>query len=164
MTAKVILSSGLVALVDESAFEQVVAAGPWHATPPRGGRVYAQRSVRRGDGRRTTQKLHSFLTGWAQVDHRNGDGLDNQRSNLREATRTQNNANSRRRTDNTSGFKGVTLDARIGRWNARIHVNGRRRSLGYFATAEQAAVAYDSAAREIFGEFARPNYPKEKAS
>lgn len=164
MTAPVVLSSGLLALVDEADYARVMAAGPWHATPPRGGRIYAQRGVRRADGRRTTQKLHTFLTGWTQVDHRNGNGLDNQRANLREATRTQNNANARRRKDNTSGFKGVTLDARIGRWSARIHVNKQCRSLGYFATAEEAALAYDIAAFEAFGEFARPNFPKEKTA
>lgn len=160
----IVLSSGLLARVDEADYARVVAAGPWHATPSRGGRIYAQRGVRRADGRRTTQKLHTFLTEWRQVDHRNGDGLDNRRANLREANRTQNNANARRRVDNTSGFKGVTFDARINRWSARIHVNNQRRSLGYHATAEEAARAYDAAAHEAFGEFARPNFPMEKTS
>lgn len=154
------LSNGLVASVSDKDYERVISAGPWHATKPRGGRVYAQRSIRRADGRRTTQKLHMFLTGWPQTDHHDGNGLNNTRTNLRDATRTQNNANARRRADNTSGFKGVSWDSRISRWYARIHINGERRWLGYFADARSAALAYDSAARELFGEFARLNLPE----
>ena len=158
---QILLSRGLVALVDDAGYERVMAAGPWYPTPPRNGRTYAQRGVRKLNGKRTTQKLHMFLTGWPQTDHRNGNGLDNQRRNLRPATRAQNNANARRRTDNTSGFKGVSWNKRYSRWYARIHTDGRYRFLGSFTDPEAAARVYDAAAAELFGEFARPNFPKE---
>lgn len=155
------LTQGYCALVDDADFDRVMAAGPWQATPSRGGRVYAQRHVRRRDGRKTSQKLHTFLTGWPEVDHRNGDGLNNRRENLRRVSRTQNNANARLRKDSTSGFKGVSWQKRDRTWYARIVVSGQRRFLGCFRTAEEAARAYDAAARELFGEFARPNFPME---
>lgn len=153
------LTGGFVAIVDEADYAAVMAAGPWHATPPRGGRVYAQRHVRGARRQKTTQKLHTFLTGWSEVDHRDRDGLNNRRSNLREATRTQNNANMRLRSDSTSGYKGVSWLTRERLWCARIHVHGRRIHLGGYHTAEDAALAYDRAAREHFGEFARVNFP-----
>lgn len=155
------LSNGLAALVDDEDYEHVVAAGPWHATKPRGGRVYAQRSVRRPDGRRTTQKLHMYLTGWPETDHWDRNGLNNRRTNLRLATRGQNNANTRLRSDSTSGFKGVAWHKRSRYWYARIRVGGQTRFLGCFPTPEDAARAYDQAALEAYGSFARLNFPLE---
>lgn len=154
------LGRGLVALVDDADYDRVMAAGPWCARRS-GPRTYAQHHVRRAGRRAATESLHTFLTGWPYIDHRNGDGLDNQRRNLRPATGTQNNANTRRRTDNTSGFKGVSWRPDANRWHARVQSGRKLRHLGYFDTAEAAARAYDAAARELFGEFARPNFPEE---
>jgi hypothetical protein len=90
------------------------------------------------------------------VDHRDGDGLNNRRSsNLRIATRGQNAANAKLRADNTSGFKGVTLHRVSGKWQAYINANGRRHSLGYFETPEEAGAAYASAGPRAHGDFAR---------
>ena len=99
-----------------------------------------------------------YMTGhWpAELDHKNGDRSDNRWDNLREAGRTQNNANAKRREDNSSGFKGVSWDRANGRWRAYINVDGRQKHLGRFDAIESAAAAYSIAAKATFGEFARP--------
>lgn len=156
-TARIPLSRGLFAIVDIEDYERTMAAGPWHADVHRR-TVYVRRNVRRPDGRRTAQRLHTFLTGWPRVDHHNGDGLDNRRTNLRQATKSQNSANADLRADNRSGFKGVRWEQRRRRWRAEIRLAGRSRWLGYFDTAEDAARAYDGAALEFFGAFACVNF------
>jgi Demerecviridae HNH endonuclease len=93
--------------------------------------------------------------GRPMIDHRDGDSTNNRWSNLRRATASQNGANSRRRRDNTSGYKGVLPCRRSRRWRACIRKNGRRMHLGTFATPEAAHDAYVTAARKLFGEFAR---------
>lgn len=82
--------------------------------------------------------------------------LDYRRSNLRIATRAQNNANRRMRKDNTSGYKGVVAHPDGRRWIAQIMVNGKGINLGIFETREKAYAAYCLAAAEHHGEFARP--------
>lgn len=160
---RIVLSCGLAALVDEQDYAAVVAAGPWNAKPSPT-TVYAQRNMRRSDGSATTQMLHTFLTGEACIDHRNGNGLDNQRENLRPATKGQNSANRKLRADSTSGFKGVCAHPGNGLpWRAQIVRNYKKRHLGLFATAEEAARAYDAAAVELFGEFARLNFPPRES-
>lgn len=145
-------------MVDSDDYERVMAEGAWFALPSHR-TFYARRNIRKPDGRRGAIALHTFLTGWSLVDHANGDGLDNRRSNLRPATQDQNLANKRLYRNNTSGFKGVTWHAATSSWRARITVDGRKRSLGLYATPDAAARAYDSAAVEIFGEFAALNFP-----
>lgn len=156
------LPSGLLVTIDEADYEDVISAGPWHAAPC-GRHMYVQRSVRKPGAERTTEeRLHTFLTGWSLVDHQNGNGLDNRRSNLREATVAQNSANSRLSRRSTSGFKGVTWYKRCSRWRAHIKVDQKQRHLGYFDDPTAAAKAYDAAALDVFGDFARLNFPKEE--
>ena len=163
MTVEIPLSRGLVALVDDSDAERVRAFGTWHADPS-GQTFYARHNVYRPGQSHQAVLMHSFITGWPMVDHRNGDGLDNRRSNLRPATHSQNMGNKRRYRNNTSGFKGVTRNTGTGRpWRAVIKADGRRVHLGYFDTAEDAAHAYDRAAIDLHGEFARPNFTEERA-
>jgi hypothetical protein len=104
--------------------------------------------------------IYAMVSGaWpiGDVDHRNGDRLDNRPGNLRCATRSQNVANQALRACNTSGFKGVSWDKKNKKWMARIGVNGKSRTLGRYACAEDAGRAYDRAAVEAFGEFAATN-------
>lgn len=148
------LSQGRVALIDDADAE-LVLGHRWYMQSHHGNR-YAMRRVRNG-GQRAVQPLHRLLTGWPLVDHINGNGLDNRRANLREATHAENMRNRRMSRNNTSGFKGVVLEG--SRWRARIRFDRQRVSLGAFATAEEAANAYDAAARELHGEFAALNFP-----
>lgn len=89
------------------------------------------------------------------VDHVNMNPSDNRLCNLRLATRSQNMGNTRAHADSVSGLKGVYLDRKTGKWTARIYANGTRRHLGVFETAEEASAAYEAAALELFGQFAR---------
>ena len=90
------------------------------------------------------------------VDHRNGNTLDNQRSNLRLCSQSENVAAGRTRA--TSRFRGVSrADSQRNPWSARIGHDGRMKYLGSFATEEEAALAYNRAALELYGEFARLN-------
>jgi len=89
------------------------------------------------------------------IDHLDGDVSNNRWNNLRRATASQNNANRLRPRHNTSGYKGVYLCRRSGKWCAHIGRNGRIIHLGTFATPQSAHAAYRTAARKLFGEFAR---------
>lgn len=151
------LSRGYSAIVDDDDYAALLEAGPWWVLVV-GRRIYPQHSIRRADGTWSKELMHKFLTGWPETDHRNSDGLDNRRANLRPATRSQNNANARTPAHNKSGYKGVHQSGR--KWVAQIQVNYKRYSLGYFDTPEEAARAYDAAALSFWGEYARLNLPQ----
>jgi hypothetical protein len=91
------------------------------------------------------------------IEHGQFGGLDNRRANLRAATHAKNIANGRLRSSNTSGVKGVHYVKRIGRWQALIRRDGKRKHLGYFDSPLEAGRAYDAAAVDSFGQFARLN-------
>lgn len=115
----------------------------------------------RVNGRRAVY-LHRFLMQPKRsetVDHINLNPLDNRRSNLRIASRSQQGMNREKPSNNTSGFKGVYWDKARGRWKAQIKTKGVYKGLGRFSTPEQAAVAYDDAAKKLHGEFAVLNFP-----
>lgn len=119
---------------------------------------YAVRSETRGGSKRTIY-LHREVAGTPPgmlTDHINGDRLDNRRSNLRVATRSQNGANSADRP-RQSPFRGVYPHKPTGRWIAQASDGGRPQHLGIFDTPEEAAAAYDSAATQRWGDYARTN-------
>jgi hypothetical protein len=152
------LTQGYVALVDDEDYERVVRLGKWHAKTKRGvNAVYACHS---GSSK---VSLHGFVTGWSYVDHINGDGLDNRRANLRQATHAGNMQNQRRPKNNTSGYKGVSWHRATGKWRAYIKRDGKQVHLGIFDTPEAAAHAYDDASRELHGAFSRPNFDRSAA-
>jgi hypothetical protein len=101
--------------------------------------------------------LHVWLLGKRRgdIDHKNGNGLDNRRCNLRPCTRSQNAANSRLRLGRK--FKGVYKAPKASRYHARIKFQGKNRYLGTFKNPEEAARAYNRAAKELHGAFSRPN-------
>jgi hypothetical protein len=94
------------------------------------------------------------------VDHRNCDSLNNRRANLRLATRSQNQCNTRKRKNTTSRFRGVCFHKFHQKWATQIFAEGKRIFLGYFDSEIEAAKAYDEAAKKYYGEFARLNFPE----
>jgi len=104
--------------------------------------------------------MHRFILGAKRgefVDHKNGNGLDNRKENLRICTQSQNNGNSRQRVG-ASGFRGVHKHVN-GLYYARLTIDGKSKSLGCARQASEAARMYDAAARGYFGEFASLNFP-----
>ena len=106
-----------------------------------------------------TIKMHTLIIGLG-ADHINGDKLDNRRENLRHATNAQNNANRKKSEGTSSKYKGVRWDKSRSKWMAALEHNHKSRTLGRFDNEEVAARCYDLAASEVFGEFAKLNFPK----
>lgn len=150
------LVRGGVTLID-AASEPLLSGRPWRHLVTKDGRHYAQRT----DPGNVASYLHRLILGaprGTQVDHIDGDGLNNTRINLRLASASLNGAN--RGPTKGRRYKGITPGKRAGSWLAMITVNRRTRSLGVFESQEDAAKAYDVAALEAWGEFAYQNLPK----
>ena len=105
--------------------------------------------------------MHKIILGdkeGLEIDHKDGNGLNNRKDNIRWATKAQNQANSAARSGR---YKGVSPPQhRRKRWKAEIRCKGIRYDLGCFDTEEDAARAYDAKAKELHGEFARLNFPE----
>jgi hypothetical protein len=120
---------------------------------------YAMTHVWR-DGKRTSGYLHCMILDpplGMQVDHINQDSLDDRRENLRTALSIQNMKNLPKRVGTVSQFKGVTWHKHLQRWQAKIGVDNKRIHLGSYHTEEEAASAYNKAAKQHHGEFASLN-------
>lgn len=92
-----------------------------------------------------------------RIDHIDGNPLNNTRKNLRSCTQSENTKNHSLNKNNTSGYKGVGWHKQMKKWRAYIEVNWEHKSLGLYNTKEQAAIAYNMAAKKYFGEFAKLN-------
>lgn len=155
MTKSIPLSKGLVAIVDDEDYDELSLV-KWHAD----NRGYAVRCVRFPIGpRKILMHRHIMQTGRGiEVDHIDGNRLNNQRSNLRTATSAENKRNQRPTRGGSSKYKGVTWNTRLQRWVAQIGVNRKSIYIGSFKDETEAAKAYDKAARQHFGEFACTNF------
>lgn len=155
--AKIPLTHGYVAIVDAADYARL-SCDKWHASV-RKGLVYAV-----AKSGRNKIYMHRVIMGAKRgecVDHINNNGIDNRRSNLRFATHSQNMANARFEKG-TSGYRGVAWSRDQGKWKAKIKNHGRHINLGTFTDAADAARAYDAKALEIYGDFARLNFPSEE--
>lgn len=141
------------ALVDPEDVELVVGYR-WHVV-----RAATNQYAATYAGGKAFRMHRLILPGVAIIDHANGNGLDNRRSNLRPATHTENMRNRRATPRFNVGLKGVSWRKKDRLWNAQIMVDWKKISLGYYKTALEAALAYDAGARQHFGEFARVNFP-----
>ncbi len=159
MAKMIDLGKGLNAIVDDEDFD-AVSQFKWYPIRMKR-RVYAIRYLEfdRKTGNSKMISMHRQLVEAVglDVDHIDGDGLNNSRSNLRAATRAQNLWN-QPKSRGKSRFKGVHWHAQNKKWRARIMKLGKQIDLGCFASEEDAAKAYDRAARSLFGDFARPNF------
>ena len=151
-TRRIDLLNGRSALVDADVFE-ILNGTPWHVVA----RCYAASGVRVA-GKKVCVYLHRVImdapTG-VDIDHINGDTLDNRRANLRMASHGENIRNSKKPQNNTSGFKGVYWHKQAKKWLAQIKCEAKHHYLGLFDTAEEASLVYETAARKLFGEFYR---------
>lgn len=172
---EITLTRGYVALVDDEDYESL-SAHKWSASvcmKNDGIRtVYARRYVMAGKRRQRIIHMHREILkaphGY-HVDHVDGDGINNVRSNLRLANNQENGMN-RRKSETiagkkaTSRFKGVSWRKHERRWVAKIKHDGKQTTLGYFKSEEDAAMAYNAAATEFFGEYANTNPVTNRAA
>jgi hypothetical protein len=159
------LSQGYTAAIDAADVDRISGRN-WHAHVRRRKdgsiyTIYAITNIQHTDGTRTATNLHRLLLdapAHLQVDHINGDGLLNTRANLRLCSATENQRNQRTdRRSNRSGIKGVYLQEHPRRWMAHIRIDGKLMYLGRFDEPGKAAAAYDAAAKQHYGEFAKTN-------
>lgn len=155
------LTKGAFAIVDPADYDDV-AKFRWILDAS----GYASRRQLIGN-RRVVIRLHRHLLGDGapEIDHVNRNKLDCRRSNLRPATHSENNYNRPPKANNTSGYKGVWQSKEPGRWTAMIGYKGRRKHLGQYPTPEEAAKAYNAAAKILHGRFAYLNpIPADQAT
>jgi len=158
------LTQGKVTLVDDDDFEWL-SQFTWRAKQikmiRRPNLWYAYRSVNHDQciGMHVDIANRSMNSKYPQCDHKDGDGLNNQKSNLRPCTSAQNNWNRRKAPGQHSKFKGVSWHRRDLVWVAKIMCHHKAKWLGSFKNEHVAALAYDAAAKKLFGDFARLNFP-----
>jgi hypothetical protein len=154
------LTQGKVALVDDEDYDRLVAMGKWYAMYTKH-KWYAMKTIQR-NGKGYKLLLHRFIMDVVDpkilVDHKNGNGLDNTRQNLRICSSAQNQINRIVSRNNKVGYKGVYYDKYKKLWVAEIQIYGKRKFLGYHHTPELAAIAYDDYAKSVGKEFAHPNF------
>lgn len=153
------LTQGQVALVDVEDYERL-SAYKWFAQwAPHTQNFYACRNIKMKDGKQRPIRMHREVVGISMddpriVDHRDSyKTLDNRKSNLRVCSYLENARNTKRRKDNTTGLKGVTLQKRSGRWIAQIQVAGKKKHIGMYDSPEKAYAAYCEVAKKIHGEW-----------
>ncbi len=150
------LTQGQVAIVDDCDFD-MLSKHKWSARQRRSGYWDAITNIRVRKGKQKTTYMSRLILGTPEgmiADHINGNTLDNTRANLRTTTFNQNIQNQKLKRTNSAGYKGVQKRGK--RWIARV---GNSLYLGRHDTPEDAARAYDKAAKEMYGEFARINFP-----
>jgi hypothetical protein len=159
------LTQGKVSLVDDADYESLMQQGPWYAARC-GNLFYATHSFKEGDTMRI-KRMHRVILGLTDslihADHKDGNGLNNQRENLRIATRSNNSCNRNVMKTSQTGVRGVTYDWRpkLKHWQAYIWINKKRTYLGNFANIADAKAARLKAEVALHGEFSATISRKE---
>jgi hypothetical protein len=154
------LTQGKFALVDDNDYEELSQCNWCAAWNCHTRSFYAQRHSSSVNGKRTIILMHRVILGaksGQESDHRNHDTLDNRRENLRLCTHNENQHNQKPQMGSSS-FKGISWHKLTHKWRAQIQFNASRHHLGCFTDELDAARAYDTAARILFGEFALTNF------
>lgn len=168
MTKEIPLTRGMVALVDDEDFDRLVSMGKWHVLHSAGGGFYAGKRRPSSEirlGKSTIIFMHNYIMNTdetGKVDHYDRNGLNNQKYNLRFATKSQQMQNRRMHSNNKSGYKGVSWNRYYKKWQVFLRDNKKPIGLGLFDSKYEAAKAYDRKAREIYGEFAVLNFGDEQ--
>lgn len=152
------LTQGKVALVDDADYKWL-NRWRWYARKGRSS-FYVTRSIGNRPNN-TMMQMHRIIMKakkGQEIDHRDGNGLNNQKSNLRFCTHGQNKMNCVKKVNSSSKYKGVYWHQPSGKWIARINLNKKRFHLGSFDSEYKAACVYDEKAKELFKEFAKPNF------
>lgn len=155
---EIALTQGMAALVDDEDYEYL-SQFKWQVMV-RSYTSYAVRCLWK-EGKQYASYMHRELMNnpkGLQIDHIDGNGLNNQKSNLRLCTTSQNQMNSKPRKNTQSGFKGVRWNRSNKKWESSLRINGENKYLGLYSQKEKAAIAYDNAAKQFFKEFSRTNY------
>ena len=156
------LSRGLFAQIDDNDYERVNQF-KWCAMVCKKGKNkwYVVRNIKVGVNKWKHQMLHRFIMNEINpeifIDHWDHNGLNCQKVNLRSCSCTQNNGNRVHIPTENNPYKGVSWDKRLKKYNAQISINNKTKYLGLHQNAEDAAIAYNRAALEYFGEFALLN-------
>jgi hypothetical protein len=161
MTMLIPLSQGKHAIVDDEDYDFLMQ-WKWHVMGRYAGRVAIDSTTRK----QSSVAMHRVILDTPQgmhSDHINGDGLDNRRENLRICTPGENvrNQKANKRRVGDAQYKGTFFVKELGKWKAVIGINGKTQYLGLFDCEDDAARAYDQKARELFGDFVRPNFPNQ---
>ncbi len=158
MSKEIELTQGYKAIVDDADYE-CLNKMKWCVSECKGGYLSAMTNAPSGVKPRTI-KMHRLITKamvGQDVDHINGNSLDNRSCNLRLCNRSQNLCNHHKRRAGVSGYTGVSPHGNSGRWRAYVNKNGRQLHCGYFDTAIEAAKERDRVAKIIHGEFFKPS-------
>ncbi len=152
------LSKGKIAIIDDCDYQKISQFN-WYASQEKNGLWYARAYVETKEHKQRKIRMHRLVLNMTredrhQVDHRNHNGLDNRRCNLRIVSNAQNSMNRRKQDGCTSKYKGVCWDADRNKWRAVIHLNNKKFNLGRFIDEVSAARAYNEKAREMYGEYA----------
>lgn len=158
------LTQGKNAIVDVEDFERISQFN-WCAGWDKVSKTFYAHSKNYGKGKLKTIRMHRVILQCKHgevCDHANHNGLDNRKANLRKCTNAENARNARPKKSSRTGFKGVRIAARckFRKYTADITLERRRHYLGHFQSAEEAAHAYDEAAKKYHGEFAYLNFPE----
>lgn len=149
-----------IVLLDDEDYDLVIAQGAWHIN----NKGYVHRFTSHGyiNGRQQTKVmlLHRLIMNApkdTEIDHKDGNPLNNQKSNLRISTHHQNMMNRKKQKNNKSGYIGVRWIESRKKWKAAIVLNKKENHIGYFVDLQEAVRARDAKAIELHGEFAKLN-------